>query len=666
MNSIYICFSLKAFPTCTDSSEFLEKDYQTVYKPLIKFLYTNQNFPFSFSFSGYQIKYFKKRKNELLAILKELSDRKQIEVLGGGYYNPILPLIYPADRNGQIDLLSAEIRQAIGKRPRGISLFADCWDPSLINNIHTCGIEYVQLNSDLVPDTNKTLLPIIISDLGKTVNVVPYYDEFIPNKDTTPKEFIDNITKRITKIDKKENNIQIEVDRIIQINFSHSQLIKLIEAKWFDKLNKYLSDNENPQIKISTIYQYLKDTNNKMTAYITPGMDNSITNLITENKSPLNKQKYTVYDYLDKFSSSKALYNKMIYLSIIINQYKNDKMRKKIAREKLWEAQNGAGFLYTNEKPYLNIFYRQQSFKLLNETEKILRDDGKFKESITCFDYDCDGLNEYVCRMDNYFSTLSLLSGAITELDLLKNCLNYANSLKRIQNFDNAEDIYNRGFFVDHFFTNEQFKRYINNEPAGNGVFSKIQYSQIKFVQTHHEIQLEATAIWKPTNQKIYLRKKYLFNSTGIYVQYIIKNESNKMLSAKLISESNISHSNYNPENTKYFDIDIVDNSKKSDIDSKISTKKLIEKNKLTNIQAVRFSDTENGMSFIFEPNEKCGFYYNPIIFKRPNNENLVLEPVSLTYVSSIFWDINLEPGKETEKSINLMFVPIKKIKEKK
>lgn len=664
MNSIYVCFSLKAFPTCSDANEILEKNYQTVYKPLIKFLYNNQNFPFTFSFSGYQIRYFKKRKNELLTILKELSERKQIEILGGGFYNPIFPLIYPADRNGQIDMLSSEIRQSIGKRPRGISIYADCWDPSLINNIHTCGIEYVQLDSKLIPDSTKKYLPIIINDLGKTVDIIPYYDEFIPTKDTNPKEFVDSIIKKITKIDKQENNIQVELDRIIQINFDHNKLIELLETKWFDKLNKYLSENNDLPIKSSTIYQYLKETNIKTPAYITPGISENICKIISETKS--NKQNYTVYDYLDKFPSSKALYNKMIYLSILVNQYKNDKMRKKIAREKLWEAQNGAGFLYTNETPYLNLFYRQKSFKLLNETEKILRDDGKFKESITCFDYDCDGLNEYVCRMENYFSTLSLISGSLTELDILKNTCNYINNIQRKQNFDNAEDIYNRGVFVDHFFTNDQFKKYINNEPAGNGVFSKIQYSQIKFVQTHHEIQLAANAIWKPTNQKIYLRKKYLFNSTGIYVQYIIKNESDKKLSAKLVSESNIAHTNFNPDNLRYYDIDVVENSTKTDIDPTNSTKKLNEKNKLNNIQAVRLSDTENGMSFIFEPNEKSGLFYNPLIFKRPRLDSIYLESVAMTFVTSIFWDINLEPGKETEKSINLMFVPIKKIKEKK
>ena len=204
MNSIYVTFNLKSFTNSLESNDLLDKNYQSVYKPLIKFLYSHPDFPFSFSFSGTQIQFFKKRKNELITILREMVDRKQVEVLGGGYYDPVLPLLYPVDRNGQIDMLSSEIRQTVGKRPRGISIFADCWDSSLVNNIHTCGIEYVLLDSNLIPDNKRKFIPIIMTDLNKSVDIYPYSDELLPSKDTSPEEFITRIIKATEKIDKKE------------------------------------------------------------------------------------------------------------------------------------------------------------------------------------------------------------------------------------------------------------------------------------------------------------------------------------------------------------------------------------------------------------------------------------------------------------------------------
>ena len=74
-------------------------------------------------------------------------------------------------------------------------------------------------------------------------------------------------------------------------------------------------------------------------------------------------------------------------------------------------------------------------------------------------------------------------------------------------------------------------------------------------------------------------------------------------------------------------------------------------------------SDQANGISFVFEPNEKCGFCMNPIIFKRPDIEGNNLQPVNMTYATALYWDINIESGLETEKSINFTIIPVKKIK---
>ena len=192
-----------------------------------------------------QIQYFKKRKNEIISILKQLAERNQIEFFGGGYYSPILPLLYPVDRNGQIDLLSAEIRQTFGKRPRGISFFADCWDSSLVNNVHTCGLDYVVLDSTLIPNDKQKYLPIIMTDLNKSVDIFPYYDEFIPSKEISVQEYVSNIIKNVEKIEKKDVHFQLDVDRIINISLSHKNVEELCECKWFDTFDKYLKERDH-------------------------------------------------------------------------------------------------------------------------------------------------------------------------------------------------------------------------------------------------------------------------------------------------------------------------------------------------------------------------------------------------------------------------------------
>lgn len=665
MGSIYVSFIVKSVPVFTESTEVLEKSFQTIYKPVLKYLYSHPSFPMSFAFSGPQIQFFKKRKNELITILRELTDRKQVEILGGGYNDPLLPLLNSADRNGQIDLLTSEIRATFGKRPRGMTLFQDCWDSSLVNNIHTCGIEYVILNSSIIPESKRSFLPIFMSDLGKNVDIFPYYNDLLPDEQMLPDEFIYNIEKAVLKVEKKDNHLQLDADRIIAISLTPEMVSKLNEAKWFEQLGKYIQANESGRVKLTTLNNYrTAGVKIKIPSYIPIGISDEVSKITSiSSTEKTNKYQVNVFDFLNTFNESKKLYNRMMYLSLLVNQCKTDKMRKKTAREKLWQAQNGMTLLCTANEPQFNATYRQQAYKYLNEAEKMLRGDGKFEESVTCYDYDNDGIDEYVCRMEQYFAYISLAGGSVPELDIIKDYCNYADNLKRKFEFDGHDDNYERGFFIDHLFTENQLELYIRGEPAGDGVFSRIQYSQLKYISKHHEVQLCARAVWKPTGQTVYLRKKYVINSTGMYVQYIIRNENEKPLKAKFAVESNISDVSFTLNSKSGINIETLDNGDVFNFDFSKSTEVLNKKGKLNNVQVVRVSNQPNGVSFVFEPNEKCSFCYNPIKYNRPGFDGNKITPVAITHTTSIFWDVNIEPGRETEKSINFTIIPVRKIK---
>ena len=643
----------------------MDKNYQTVYKPIAKFLYAHPSFPFSFGFSGNQIQFFKKRRNELISIFKELVDRKQVEVIGGGYYEPILPLLYPVDRNGQIDMLSAEIRQTIGKRPRGISLFADCWDSSLVNNLQTCGIEYALLDSTIVPVNKRNFLPLIMNNLGKSIEIFSYNDYFIPTPELEPEAFYETIIKSVEKAEKKDSAFQYDTDRIVNIGLSHEHLIALMEGKWFEKLFDYILFHPDSRIKFSTPTEYRKTNPVKIPAYIQAGINGNLARWIGLSKDDDFKQnnQMSVFDFMDKYPQSHELYNRMLYVSMMVNQYKADKMRKKAARDKLWQGQNGLGFVSTSDGAFANARVRQQSYKYLMEAERILREDSSFKESVSCFDYNGDGINEYICRMQNYFSYITLTGGAVQELELIKNTGNYADNLSRCEEFDEYSDDYERGIFIDHIFTVEQFEKYVNAQPAGDGIFSRVKYSQLKFSQGRHEIQLHAEAVLKSTKQKISLKKKYLVNSTGMIVQYILRNESLRPLNMIFAVESNFANTNFIQNNISYFNVEAVNEGEIVKIDSESSTKELYDKNMLSDVSVVRLSDSDNGTFFNFEPNENCGYCYYPIIFKRPGYLNKEMIASGMTFVSTLYWNINLEPGMETEKTINFVITNCKKSK---
>ena len=662
MGSIYVSFIVKPTSVCTDSTEPLDKGFQSVYKPLLKFLYSNPSFPFAFTLTGPQLQYFRRRKNELITIVHELSDRKQIEILGGGYNEPLLPLLYSVDRNGQIDLLTSEIRQTFGKRPRGMTLYQDCWDSSLVNNIHTCGLEYVILDSGIVQESKRSYLPVFMSDLGKNVDILLSYNEFIPTPQMLAEEFVWNIEKAILKAETKDTNLQLDSDRLVVITLNQETAANLTSTKWFDKLLAYFKENTELKVRLTTPNLYRQQAAyTKLPLYIPVGLNSEISKLM--NLDSKNRFPISIHDFINQFRACQRLYNRMMYLSMLVNQYKTDKMRKKSAREKLWQAQSGLAYLCTSNTPVENSINRQQAYHYLTDAEKILRGDGKFEESITCFDYDNDGDEEYVCRMEQYFAYISQEGGCVPELDIIKNSGNYADNLSREAVFDGYEDFYDRGFFIDHLFTEDQLEKYINGEAAGDGVFSRIKYSELKYSQKHHEVLLCAKAVWKPTGQTVSLRKKYVINSTGMYVQYILHNESSKPLKAKFIVESNITNISFGKKDDSGFSIETVGNDEVYLINTSYPANNKEAKGKLNNIQTVRLSDLTNGISFVFEPNEKCSYSYNPLFIQRPGFDGSKIEKANQIAVSSLYWDVNIEPGRETEKSINFTIIPVKKIK---
>ena len=676
MNSIYVCFNLKSVSTaCGDSDEY-ERLYQTIYKPLARFLYSHAEFKFSFSFSGPQLLYYKKKRNEFITILKELVERNQVEILGGGFYSPVLPLLFPVDRNTQIDMLSTEIRQSVGKRPRGITMFGDIWDFSLVNNLQTCGIEYALLDSYSIPENKRKFLYYIMTDLGKSVELFPYYNEFIPTSDLSCELFEKNILKAIEKSEKQDEYIQFNPDKILILNLDLNTILPLIESKWFETYYEYIKNlsgaqksveelSQTNRIKLGTIDDYRKNQPVKIPAHIPATMNKT---LDAWCKYPLKnraKANYTnnIHDFMEFYEQCANLYNRITYMTILINQYKNDKMRKKAAREKLLEAQNGNAVICTSSGPYANTKLRQDAYRCLITAEKFLREDGKFLESLTRFDYTSDGINEYVCRMQNYFAYIGLLGGCVQELDVMKNCGNYADNLSRVFEYDGVDDGYRRGLLIDHLFDQQQFERYVNGDAAGDGVFSRIFYKELRFSASKKELQLLAEAEYKPTHQKVSLKKKFIISSSGLSVQYIIKNESPKNLNLKLAVESNFADVNFENNKICWMNIEVADKENVQILDAKKSTQLINQKDKLNSIQVVRLTDTVKGVSFSFEPNEGCGYYYSPIIFKRPDFNTRELITSSATFVSTLYWDIDIEPGKETEKMINFVITSVKKEK---
>ena len=663
MKALCICFGLESTPagkTVSDS----EKDYLEVYKPAAKFLYANPGFCMAFSFNGNELQFFKKKHPEFLAILQQLISRRQIEVFGGGFYNPVFPLLYPKDRTDQIELLSAEIRQTLGKRPRGMTLCASSWDASLVTSFQTCGMEYVVLDSSLIPPAKQSYLPVIMFDRGKSVTIVPVYRKHKPSLDVPAEEYLSSLFAAVKKSVRGDAYDAASSERFVDIQLTHAEFQKLLQSGYLQKLADSASAQFSGTLRFSYPGAYLKTAGARVPAFITAGIDAEIAQWAKVPYTAVSKSDgypVTIYDFLQTYPESQALCNRMLYVSMLANQCHGDKARKKVAREKLWAAQSGEGFVSTASSPLVRAAYRRIAFRNLSEAEKIIRECSEFEEAASRFDYNADGIDEYMFRMTGFTACITRTAGAISELDVMQSAGNYADNLSRMEAFDGCTDDYVRSLFIDYILSDTDVKGYVQGKCENRETFLRAQYTEQKFSPQHKEVQLLFSGEFGEKKQALSVRKKYAANSNGFTLQYIVKNESAEALRADFVVESNFAQANYDPLDFTPYTIEIASGDTRFESDSARSSAALSPSGIISDVSAVQLSDAENSLSFMCEPNESCALSFMPITFRRPESAVGKIVPAAMTLCAAMHWPIDLAPGMETEKTINFSIIAMKR-----
>ena len=124
----------------------IEDAYRKAYAPFVRALWKHPRIRLSLHFSGILLEWLEKRHPEYFVQLRELVGRSQIELVGGGYYEPILPMIPDADKGAQLRKLADYIQQHFGSAPRGAWVAERVWEPTLPRPLAKAGVEYVVLD----------------------------------------------------------------------------------------------------------------------------------------------------------------------------------------------------------------------------------------------------------------------------------------------------------------------------------------------------------------------------------------------------------------------------------------------------------------------------------------------------------------------------------------
>lgn len=625
----HICFGTICTLTAGQDAEHHEYKYQHVYKPLISSLYTLPDLAFTLYLSGPLLEWMAHNHPEFFMILEEMIGRKQIDIIGGGYYNPLFPMIPPADRVGQVELLTTEIRKAFGKRPRGVWLPASAWEPSMISSLCTCGIEYVLLDRIMLSTSGGPgvdgLSPVILEDSGKTVIALPLDNHYRTLERFTPETFLKDI--------KRPKRLQ---DSVLTIFIDHLSIPALFtapetEQSWFSRLLALASSKGG--VEFTTTGKCSRGKTPLLRSYVSSGMSPYDHDDLTDPDDVRILSRTSIKQYLLASENSFRLYTKMMFVHILVSQLRGDKARKKNAREDVWRAQRNEIFrLSTLQSGSDARVLRSLAYKHLLIAEKMTRVRGVFSPSVTASDFDMDTLKEYLCQLDKINVYIHPIGGKVFELDVFSAYRNYCDlSLPS-----------SSGLFIDHFINSEELDIFIDKGVLPDApVFSSQVYQDLSIDKSRIEVQLRANGLFGSFQQPLQLKKQYTVRNEGIQVQYILKNESPLALSGFFMTELDLSFSRNRHKQTL---MTVYAQETRQDGP--------VVKSAYKDIEWMQISDNGSGVKFTFEANETPSVAILPVLCPDDSNQG---DDASVTSEGArlfFYWKIELAANYEMEKTI--------------
>jgi hypothetical protein len=157
--------------------EVIERTYVRSYLPFLDCLSKHPHVRMGLHYSGPLLEWLAGRHPEYIEKIAALVARGQVEVVGGGFYEPILITIPPEDQIEQIRRLSDFIARNFGKPPGGAWLAERVWEPQLPAALAEAGVEYTLVDDSHFLTAGREMSELyghyICEERGRTVKVLP-------------------------------------------------------------------------------------------------------------------------------------------------------------------------------------------------------------------------------------------------------------------------------------------------------------------------------------------------------------------------------------------------------------------------------------------------------------------------------------------------------------
>lgn len=664
MNTIKIIFGTHNSQPTGNFGHVIEEIYHKAYKPFLSIINKYPDFNVTLHYSGVLFEWIEENHPEFMMLLEEMVRRKQVELIGGGYYEPVLTMISSADKLGQIERLTTYIRSHFGKRPRGCWVAERVWQPGCTSILHGCGMEYIFLDdihfrSAGINDSS-LFYPYLTEDQGKILSVFPLSKPLryiIPYKDPECViRFLANLASEegdhvVTIIDDGEKYGEWKGSHKLCYEAGWlSRFIELIQknSDWIETIHpgKYINTYQSRE-KIyfpSMLYEEMMDW--LLPPSVGKKINSSRRRLSVKSGEEGILPGCLFKGFFRKYPESNLMYSKMIHVSLLVNQIKGDKYKKRAAKEELWKGQSNHAYWHGKFGGIYFNHLRKEVYRSLIEAEKLTRDKGIFMPSIICSDFDMDGQDEYLYQGNHINAYIHSKGGMMFELDYLPMCWNYLDTMSRYVEYyhgymekENGYDYYLRKSFIDHFFdeyTNIHEFSKLKYIELGNFIENKYKLVQINREQSELELESNGKLSLNGGLKPFRINKKYSFRKNYIDVHYTLNNTSKDPVNLCFGIENNLAMASNKKEDCKLI---LIQGGRNIEVENGPHDIKAVD--------GVMVYDLKNNVEITLYSEKSFTLWSFPI-----ETISQTIDAFDRIYQSTCFmtiWNISLNPGESWE-----------------
>ncbi len=453
MNQIYFLFAVHNHQPVGNFGHVFAEAWQKCYRPFLELLKKHPGVRCALHYSGPLLEWIELNHPAALAAIKEMVDRRQVELLGGAFYEPILPAIPPEDAHGQLSLMSDYLRAAFGCVPRGLWLAERVWEPQLPSLIRRAGLSYT-----LLDDTHFVYAGLdreglsgyyITEDEGFTLAVFPVDKQLrylVPFSE--PHGAIDYLRQAAEKSPGVGLTLGDDGEKFGVWPGTHKWVY---EEKYLERFFKLIEDNSD-WITMLTPSEYLDRFPPKGKVYLPTasyeemmewalpaGAQGAFERIIGELKREKRFDQLSQFlrggfwrNFLVKYPESNLQRSKSFHVSSMVHKDLPEDLE---AKKSLWRSQCNCAYWHgLFGGVYLN-YLRHANYSNMIRAEvavdAAMHKEGEWVEGERR-DYDQDGMEEILLRSAWVNAFLSpAYGGSLFELDYKPRCFNLSDTMSR-------------------------------------------------------------------------------------------------------------------------------------------------------------------------------------------------------------------------------------------